>query len=129
MNPTDYTRMNNMGLVYERLGEHRKAAMAFSQAKNYDSPIRGKTMFSEAKNWFLAQDYNQAIIAWDEVNRAFPNTPEVIFYMAQTYEAMGKAAEAISHYRHLLALTSTPQAQRDYADLIQLAKSKLGQSN
>ncbi|MEX0322756.1 MAG: tetratricopeptide repeat protein [Puniceicoccaceae bacterium] len=104
MNPSDYVRMNNLGLVYEQLGEHEKAAIAFAKAKVFKSDIQGKAGFSEAKNWYLAEDYNRALITFREVDKAHPNTPEVAFYMAKIHRELDQDEESKKQFERAMEM-------------------------
>jgi tetratricopeptide (TPR) repeat protein len=128
MNPVDWKRTNNLGLVYQHLNEHRKAALAFRKARAYESSIQGKAHFSEARSWYLAQDYRQALIVWMEVDKAYPNNADVAFNMALTFEALNLKEKSIHYYQRVLDLTRNPNISAADPSIIEKAKAKVAES-
>lgn len=126
--PADWNSANNLGLVYEQLRENGKAAMAFAKAKAVDSPIKGKASFSEAKNWYLARDFEKALETWTAVDQLYPDNPDVAFYLAQTYSALGRKQDSNKYYKRVIDLSEQPGITPSDATIVPAAKARLAES-
>lgn len=125
MNPSDAKRANFQGIVHERLGEHAKAAVAYGKAKGFLTPIRGKAAFSEAKNWYLAGEYQKALQCWANVDAEWPNNPDVTFYIASTLEALDRIEESRNYYQRVLDLVDHPDITATDPSIVPQSRAKL----
>lgn len=127
LKPDDWNGANNLGIIYEQIGEYEKAAMTFSRVKSFDSPLKGKASFSEAKNWYLSNNFGRALESWIQVDQQYPNVPDVAYYLAKTYEGLGRTTEAVSYYRRVLELTENLNVSPTDASIVPQSKAKLAE--
>jgi len=74
----EYRRAAGLGLgwAYYQLGKFEEAAQEFAQLTSGQASdsIRQQALFQQAKAYYLAKDYGQALTGWEEFARRFPES-------------------------------------------------------
>jgi tetratricopeptide (TPR) repeat protein len=96
LNPSDANKHNLLGIAYEQLQEHEKAAAAFKIAMSLKSKIQGKAKFSHAKNLNLAGKYSEALEAWKLIDESYPDVYEVKQGLVLALDALGQTKNALN---------------------------------
>jgi Flp pilus assembly protein TadD len=109
--PEGYYTRNNLGLIYEALGQNEMAALEFSKVILHDSEIRGAAKYSYAKNQSLAENYTKALEMLDELELEYPNSSGV-------KELKATALKSAQHYETWLMQTPNKPEEHDTLGLI-----------
>jgi tetratricopeptide (TPR) repeat protein len=102
--PEDYYTRNNLGLIYEELGQHAMAALEFSKVIVYDSEIKETVKYSYAKNQCLAGNYMKALEMLNQLEIDYPNNAGVKELKATSLKSLGREEEAHTLFSKVLSL-------------------------
>jgi tetratricopeptide (TPR) repeat protein/uncharacterized membrane protein len=124
LKPGQYILANKLGVIYEKLKEHQKAADSFAKAASVRSNIQGKAGFSQAKNLNLAANYEAALSAWGKLEVTYPTNIDVQMGKGDALKALGKHEAATSAYDKAIALIRVLPDQRKYLKTLDEAEQK-----
>jgi predicted Zn-dependent protease len=103
LSPGEYHLRNTLGIVYEELGQHTRAALEFAEVMRYKSDIQEKAKYSYAKNQVLAGNYSNALNILDELKTNHPKHTGVKELQATALKGIDKNAEAHSIFSEILS--------------------------
>jgi len=104
--------------LYTELGHHQQAELMFYRARQITDtcPV---CSYNIAHSLFLRQDYQRAVLCWEDVLRMQPEHPSARVRMAEAYWRLGKHELAETHYqKHLAGNPTDVDALLDIGDLM-----------
>jgi tetratricopeptide (TPR) repeat protein/predicted Ser/Thr protein kinase len=116
---------SQLGQTYLQLGQDQKAQQASSQAVDLSSalPATEKYLIAAA-DAHIENNYDRAVQAYGELSKLLPNDSEVQYNLGLLSESHGNLADALKHYRRVLAADP-----KDFASLLGVGRAEIKSGN
>ncbi len=95
---------SQLGQTYMQLGQDQQAQQASSQAVDLSSNLPATERYLiAAADAHIENNYNRAVQAYGHLSKLLPDDSQVQFSLGHLYENHGDLADALKHYRRVLA--------------------------
>jgi predicted O-linked N-acetylglucosamine transferase (SPINDLY family) len=108
-NPNSYDILNNLGKVYDILGDFNLAINCYQDAILL-APDNGEAHLNLGNTFFQLEQFEHALISYEKANSLNPNDCDGYFNLGNTYNQVGKKSEALLCYEKAL------QINKNHAD-------------
>lgn len=107
--PNDAAQHHKLGVIYEKLGEHRKAAEVFKKVAGFVSPLQEEAELLYAKNANAGGLYRDALPVWAALRKREPESVEIAAGHTVALMKAGDEENAEASFSRLLDLANTSQ--------------------
>ena len=109
---------HEIGKILIQKRQYKNALKNFKKLLN-NKPFDLRANFLVGKIYYDLNNLNKSIIYFEKCNKIQPNTPNILFNLALTYQNMGKIEKAKQNYLSLI--TINPSDIKSYYGLFNLS--------